>query len=160
MNNSEEAGRLQFQKIKNKFSTYEERRDKMIANNFELLRSQVEPGYTPKYKTGAYIKPEAVVQYNDELDNSDNLWRFWAVNLEEATSKISVSFTVSRKGKSDISFTASDIAADVSLSDFLDAVVAGVGSNSPITVTKHCDLCLVIGTSDKSVITDVKAAIT
>lgn len=159
MNNTEETARLQFQQIKNKFNTYEERRDKMIANNYELLRSQVESGYTPNYQTGAYIKPEAVIQYNDDLDNSDNFWRFWAVNLDQATSTVSVTFTVERSEEANLSFTASNLDAKANLTAFLDAILGGLGTTSPVVFEKHCDTCIVISTNDDSVITGVTASI-
>ena len=90
-NHEQEAQRLQFQQIKNRFDSYEERRNKVVANNYEFLRSQVEPGYTPNYVSGSYVKPDVAVNHNTELDDSDGYWRMWFLNLETAQSTVDVS---------------------------------------------------------------------
>ena len=93
-NHETEAKKFEFQTIKNRFSTYEERCAKRSANLDELLRSQVEPGYTPNYVSGSYIKPGVSIEHNTELDDSDGYWRMWFFDLSEASGTVDVKVTV------------------------------------------------------------------
>ena len=159
MSNHElENTKLKYQNIKNHFDTYEERRNKMVANNYELLRSQVEPGYTPKYASGAYLKPEVVAQKNIVVRPEDDTdWRMWFVNLEEASGSVSVSVDVTLKGGSTETLTATGLDASVDYSDFLSNFIAAV-SPSSITIEKRCDVCIVLDGIDKE-ITNISATL-
>ena len=159
MSNHElENTKLKYQNIKNHFDTYEERRNKMVANNYELLRSQVEPGYTPKYASGAYLKPEVVAQKNIVVRPEDDTdWRMWFVNLEEASGSVSVSVDVTLEGGSTETLTATGLDASVDYSDFLSNFIAAV-SPSSITIEKRCDVCIVLDGIDKE-ITNISATL-
>ena len=159
MSNHElENTKLKYQNIKNHFDTYEERRNKMVANNYELLRSQVEPGYTPKYASGAYLKPEVVAQKNIVVRPEDDTdWRMWFVNLEEASGSVSVSVDVTLEGGSTETLTATGLDASVDYSDFLSNFIAAV-SPSSITIEKRCDVCIVLDGIDEE-ITNISATL-
>lgn len=159
MSNHElESTKLKYQNIKNHFDTYEERRNKMVANNYELLRSQVEPGYTPKYTSGAYLKPEVVAQKNIVVRPEDDTdWRMWFVNLEEASGSVSVSVDVTLEGGSTETLTATGLDASVDYSDFLSNFIGAV-SPSSITIEKRCDSCIVLDGIDKE-ITNISATL-
>ena len=159
MSNHElENTKLKYQNIKNHFDTYEERRNKMVANNYELLRSQVEPGYTPKYASGAYLKPEVVAQKNIVVRPEDDTdWRMWFVNLEEASGSVSVSVDVTLKGGSTETLTATGLDASVDYSDFLSNFIAAV-SPSSIAIEKRCDVCIVLDGIDEE-ITNISATL-
>ena len=138
-----ENTKLKYQNIKNRFDTYEERRNKMVANNYELLRSQVEPGYTPKYASGAYLKPEVVAQKNIVVRSEDDTdWRMWFINLEECSTE---------------TLTATGLDTSVDYSDFLSNFIAAV-SPSSITIEKRCDVCIVLDGIDKE-ITNISATL-
>ena len=141
-NHETEAKKFEFQTIKNRFSTYEERCAKKAANLNELLRSQVEPGYTPKYVAGSYIKPGVSIEHNTELDDSDGYWRMWFFDLSEASGTVDVSVKVTLSGSS-TTLTASGLDASVEYGAFLDSFVAAVSSSS-VTVEKYCDTCIKI----------------
>ena len=137
-----EADSLQFQQIKNRFDSYEERRNKVVANNYEFLRSQVEPGYTPNYVSGSYIKPAVVTNHNTELDDSDGYWRMWFLNLETAQSTVDVSVTVTLSNESSETLTSTGLDASVSYTDFIDSFISGLTSSTVITSQRHCDTCV------------------
>ena len=148
-NHETEAKKFEFQTIKNRFSTYEERCAKKAANLNELLRSQVEPGYTPKYVDGSYIKPGVSVEHNTELDDSDGYWRMWFFDLSEASGTVDVSVKVTLSDGEIAPLTASGLDASVEYGAFLDSFVAAVSSSS-VTVEKYCDTCIKIdGVSDE-----------
>ena len=159
MSNHElESTKLKYQNIKNHFDTYEERRNKMVANNYELLRSQVEPGYTPKYASGAYLKPEVVAQKNIVVRSEDDTdWRMWFINLEESSGSVNVSVDVTLEGGSTETLTATGLDASVDYSDFLSNFIAAV-SPSSITIEKRCDVCIVLDGIDKE-ITNISATL-
>lgn len=155
-NHETEAKKLEFQTIKNRFSTYEERCAKKAANLNELLRSQVEPGYTPNYVAGSYIKPGVSIEHNTELDDSDGYWRMWFFDLSEASGTVDVEVLVSIDGNVEV-LEASGLDASVEYSAFLDSFVAAVSSSS-VTVEKYCDTCIKIdGVNDE--ITNITAKI-
>ena len=155
-NHETEAKKFEFQTIKNRFSTYEERCAKKAANLNELLRSQVEPGYTPNYVAGSYIKPGVSIEHNTELDDSDGYWRMWFFDLSEATGPVDVEVKVTLGDSTEV-LTASGLDGSVEYGAFLDSFVAAVGSPS-VTVEKYCDTCIKIdGVSDE--ITDIVATI-
>lgn len=161
-NHETEAQRLQFQQIKNRFESYEERRNKIIANNYEFLRSQVEPGYTPNYSAGSYIKPDVVVERNNpSFDGADEYWRMWFLNLETAQSTVDVSVTVTLSNESTETLTATGLDASAAYADFLDSFVAAVSSSTVITSQKHCDSCITFDVPDGSetTITNITASI-
>ncbi len=141
-NHETEAKKFEFQTIKNRFSTYEERCAKKAANLDELLRSQVEPGYTPNYVDGSYIKPGVSIEHNTELDDSDGYWRMWFFDLSETTGTVNVSVNVTFSGSS-TTLIAPGLDASVEYSAFLDSFVAAVSSSS-VTVEKYCDTCIKI----------------
>ena len=156
-NHETEAKKFEFQTIKNRFSTYEERCAKKAANLNELLRSQVEPGYTPNYVAGSYIKPGVSIEHNTELDDSDGYWRMWFFDLSEASGTVNVIVNVTFANSTTTTLTASGLDASVEYGDFLDSFVDAVTSPS-ITVEKYCDTCIKIdGISDE--ITDIVATI-
>ncbi len=156
-NHETEAKKFEFQTIKNRFSTYEERCAKKAANLNELLRSQVEPGYTPNYVDGSYIKPGVSIEHNTELDDSDGYWRMWFFDLSEATGTVNVIVNVTLANSTTTTLTASGLDASVEYGDFLDSFVDAVTSPS-VTVEKYCDTCIKIdGVSDE--ITDIVATI-
>ena len=156
-NHETEAKKFEFQTIKNRFSTYEERCAKKAANLNELLRSQVEPGYTPKYVDGSYIKPGVSIEHNTELDDSDGYWRMWFFDLSEASGTVNVIVNVTFANSTTTTLTASGLDASVEYGDFLDSFVDAVTSPS-VTVEKYCDTCIKIdGISDE--ITDIVATI-
>ena len=159
MSNHElESTKLKYQNIKNHFDTYEERRNKMVANNYELLRSQVEPGYTPKYASGAYLKPEVVAQKNIVVRSEDDTdWRMWFINLEESSGSVNVSVDVTLEGGSTETLTATGLDASVDYSDFLSNFIAAV-SPSSITIEKRCDVCIVLDGIDEE-ITNISATL-
>ena len=141
-NHESEAKKFEFQTIKNRFSTYEERCAKKAANLNELLRSQVEPGYTPKYVTGSYIKPGVSVEHNTELDDSDGYWRMWFFDLSEGSGTVDVEVNITLT-HSTTTLKASGLNTSVEYSAFLDSFVAAVNSPS-VTVEKYCDTCIKI----------------
>ena len=148
-NHETEAKKFEFQTIKNRFSTYEERCAKKAANLNELLRSQVEPGYTPNYVDGSYIKPGVSIEHNTELDDSDGYWRMWFFDLSEATGTVNVIVNVTLANSTTTTLTASGLDASVEYGDFLDSFVDAVTSPS-VTVEKYCDTCIKIdGVSDE-----------
>ena len=150
MSNAEqEAQRLQFQTIKNRFESYEARRDKVIANQHQMLRAQVESSFTPTYVDGSYAKPVAVVEQNNvPIDGTDHLWRMWFLDLEEATAALNVSVVIDLDGtEQTVNVTGLD--ASVDYVTFLDNFVSGFSSDS-ITVAKHCDKCVVFSETDSS----------
>ena len=157
-NHETEAKKLEFQTIKNRFSTYEERCAKKAANLNELLRSQVEPGYTPNYVAGSYIKPGVSIEHNTELDDSDGYWRMWFFDLSEASGTVDVEVLVSiGTGGKEVSLIASGLDPSVEYGAFLDSFVAAV-SSSEVSVEKYCDTCIKIdGVSGE--ITDITARI-
>lgn len=159
MSNHElESTKLKYQNIKNHFDTYEERRNKMVANNYELLRSQVEPGYTPKYVSGAYLKPEVVAQKNIVVRSEDDTdWRMWFINLEESSGSVNVSVDVTLEGGSTETLTATGLDTSVDYSDFLSNFIAAV-SPSSITIEKRCDSCIVLDGIDEE-ITNISATL-
>ena len=137
-----EADSLQFQQIKNRIDSYEERRNKVVANNYEFLRSQVEPGYTPKYVSGSYVKPDVAINHNTIFDDSDGYWRMWFLNLETAQSTVDVSVTVTLSNESSETLTATGLDASASYTDFIDSFISGLTSSTVITSQKHCDTCV------------------
>lgn len=157
-NHETEAKKFEFQTIKNRFSTYEERCAKKAANLNELLRSQVEPGYTPNYVDGSYIKPGVSIEHNTELDDSDGYWRMWFFDLSEASGTVDVEVLISiGTGGKEVSLTAAGLDASVEYGAFLDSFVAAV-SSSEVSVEKYCDTCIKIdGVSGE--ITDITARI-
>ena len=159
MSNHElESTKLKYQNIKNHFDTYEERRNKMVANNYELLRSQVEPGYTLKYASGAYLKPEVVAQKNIVVRSEDDTdWRMWFINLEESSGSVNVSVDVTLEGGSTETLTATGLDTSVDYSDFLSNFIAAV-SPSSITIEKRCDVCIVLDGIDEE-ITNISATL-
>ena len=162
-NHETEAQRLQFQQIKNRFDSYEERRNKIIANNYEFLRSQVEPGYTPNYASGSYIRPDVVVEQNSvEFDGADEYWRMWFLNLETAQSTVDVSVDVTLSDETTETLSATGLDASAAYADFLDAFVAAVSSSTVITSQKHCDSCITFDVAEGSeiTITNITASIT
>ena len=157
-NHETEAKKFEFQTIKNRFSTYEERCAKKAANLNELLRSQVEPGYTPNYVDGSYIKPGVSIEHNTELDDSDGYWRMWFFDLSEATGTVDVTVRVTFKSTSLETLTASGLDASVEYGAFLDSFIAAVSSSS-VTVEKYCDTCIKIDAVDGEEIFDISATI-
>ncbi len=155
-NHETEAKKFEFQTIKNRFSTYEERCAKKAANLDELLRSQVEPGYTPNYVAGSYIKPGVSIEHNTELDDSDGYWRMWFFDLSEASGTVNVTVKVTF-ASSNTTLTASGLDASAEYSDFLDSFVAAVSSPS-VTVEKYCDTCIKIDGVNSEII-DIVASI-
>ena len=157
-----EADSLQFQQIKNRVDSYEERRNKVVANNYEFLRSQVEPGYTPKYVSGSYIKPDVAINHNTELDDSDGYWRLWFLNLETAQSTVDVSVTVTLSNESSETLTSTGLDASASYSDFIDSFISGLTSSTVITSQRHCDTCVRFDVVEGSEIeiTNITASIT
>ena len=157
-----EADSLQFQQIKNRVDSYEERRNKVVANNYEFLRSQVEPGYTPKYVSGSYIKPDVAINHNTELDDSDGYWRMWFLNLETAQSTVDVSVTVTLSNESSETLTSTGLDASASYSDFIDSFISGLTSSTVITSQRHCDTCVRFDVVEGSEIeiTNITASIT
>lgn len=155
-NHETEAKKFEFQTIKNRFSTYEERCAKKAANLNELLRSQVEPGYTPNYAAGSYIKPGVSIEHNTELDDSDGYWRMWFFDLSEASGTVDVEVKVTVGGFQE-TLTATGLNPSVDYSTFLSRFVASV-SSSKVTVEKYCDTCIKIdGVGGE--ITDISATI-
>ena len=142
-NHETEAKKFEFQTIKNRFSTYEERCAKKAANLNELLRSQVEPGYTPNYVAGSYIKPGVSIEHNTELDDSDGYWRMWFFDLSEASGTVDVAVKVTFSDGEIAPLTASGLDASVEYGAFLDSFVAAVSSQA-VTVEKYCDTCIKI----------------
>jgi len=161
-NHEQEAQRLQFQQIKNRFDSYEERRNKVVANNYEFLRSQVEPGYTPNYVSGSYVKPDVAVNHDTELDDSDGYWRMWFLNLETAQSTVDVSVTVTLSNESTETLTATGLDASASYTDFIDSFISGLTSSTVITSQRHCDTCVRFDVVEGSEIeiTNITASIT
>ena len=157
-----EADSLQFQQIKNRVDSYEERRNKVVANNYEFLRSQVEPGYTPKYVSGSYIKPDVAINHNTILDDSDGYWRMWFLNLETAQSTVDVSVTVTLSNESSETLTSTGLDASASYSDFIDSFISGLTSSTVITSQRHCDTCVRFDVVEGSEIeiTNITASIT
>jgi hypothetical protein len=152
--NNDPTSELQKHEIKSRFQSYESRKAKYLTNNAEFLRSQVQPGYTPSYVSdGAYIAPEVAVE------QKDTGWHVWFVNLDQAQDALTATVTVTREGSDDTVLTSSDLNGDQPVTDFLSDVVSGFGDASPLTVAKHCDTCILITTSDDSVITGVTASI-
>ena len=144
-----EAESLQFQTIKNRFESYAARRDKVVANNYQLLRSQVESSFTPTYQDGGYAKPCAVVEHNEAVGRNDDLWRMWFLDLDEATtSTLGVSVVIDLDG-TEQTVNVAGLSASVDYVDFLDNFVSGFSSDD-ITVTKHCDKCVVLSETDSS----------
>jgi hypothetical protein len=137
-----EADSLQFQQIKNRVDSYEERRNKVVANNYEFLRSQVEPGYTPKYVSGSYIKPDVAINHNTIFDDSDGYWRMWFLNLETAQSTVDVSVTVTLSNESIETLTSTGLDASAAYTDFIDSFIGGLSSSTVITSQRHCDTCV------------------
>ena len=137
-----EADSLQFQQIKNRVDSYEERRNKVVANNYEFLRSQVEPGYTPKYVSGSYIKPDVAINHNTIFDDSDGYWRMWFLNLETAQSTVDVSVTVTLSNESTETLTSTGLDASAAYTDFIDSFISNLSSSTVITSQKHCDTCV------------------
>ncbi len=137
-----EADSLQFQQIKNRIDSYEERRNKVVANNYEFLRSQVEPGYTPKYVSGSYIKPDVAINHNTIFDDSDGYWRMWFLNLETAQSTVDVSVTVTLSNESTETLTSTGLDASAAYTDFIDSFISNLSSSTVITSQKHCDTCV------------------
>lgn len=130
----------------------------MVANNYELLRSQVEPGYTPKYVSGAYLKPEVVAQKNIVVRSEDDTdWRMWFINLEESSGSVNVSVDVTLEGGSTETLTATGLDTSVDYSDFLSNFIAAV-SPSSITIEKRCDSCIVLDGIDEE-ITNISATL-
>lgn len=155
-NHETEAKKFEFQTIKNRFSTYEERCAKRAANLDELLRSQVEPGYTPNYVAGSYIKPGVSIEHNTELDDSDGYWRMWFFDLSEATGTVDVKVEVTF-ASSNATLTASGLDASVEYGAFLDSFIAAV-SSPLVTIKNYCGTCIKIdGISDE--IIDIVATI-
>ena len=145
---------LQKHEIKSRFQSYEARKAKYLANNAEFLRSQVQPGYTPSYVAdGAYIAPEVAVE------QKETGWHVWFVNLDQSQAALTATVTVSREGSDDTVLTTSSLNGNQPVTDFLSDVVSGFGAAPPVTVTKHCDTCIMITTNDDSVITGVTASI-
>ena len=144
MSNAEqEAQRLQFQTIKNRFESYEARRNKVIANQHQMLRSQVESSFTPTYVDGSYSKPVAVVEQNNlPIEGTDHLWRMWFLDLDEAKTALNVSVVINLDGtEQTVNVTSLD--ASVDYVTFLDNFIAGFTSDD-VTVAKHCDKCVVL----------------
>ena len=137
-----EADSLQFQQIKNSLDSYEERRNKVVANNYEFLRSQVDPGYTPKYVSGSYIKPDVAINHNTIFDDSDGYWRMWFLNLETAQSTVDVSVTVTLSNESTETLTSTGLDASAAYTDFIDSFISGLTSSTVITSQRHCDTCV------------------
>ena len=157
-NHETEAKKFEFQTIKNRFSTYEERCAKKAANLNELLRSQVEPGYTPKYVDGSYIKPGVSIEHNTELDDSDGYWRMWFFDLSEASGTVDVKVTVTFSSTLQETLIASGLNASVDYGAFLDSFIAAVSSSS-VTVEKYCDTCIKIDSVSGEEIFDISATI-
>ena len=157
-----EADSLQFQQIKNRVDSYEERRNKVVANNYEFLRSQVEPGYTPKYVSGSYIKPDVAINHNTIFDDSDGYWRMWFLNLETAQSTVDVSVTVTLSNESTETLTSTGLDASAAYTDFIDSFIGGLTSSTVITSQKHCDTCVRFDVVEGSEIeiTNITASIT
>ena len=157
-----EADSLQFQQIKNRVDSYEERRNKVVANNYEFLRSQVEPGYTPKYVSGSYIKPDVAINHNTIFDDSDGYWRMWFLNLETAQSTVDVSVTVTLSNESTETLTSTGLDASAAYTDFIDSFISGLTSSTVITSQKHCDKCVRFDVVEGSEIeiTNITASIT
>ena len=137
-----EADSLQFQTIKNRFASYEARRNKVVANTYQLLRAQVEASFTPSYEDGSYVKPSATVEHNERVGKNDDLWRMWFLDLDQATAALSVSVAV-EIGEETKTVNVSGLDASVDYATFLDNFIAGFTSDD-IAVAKHCDKCIVL----------------
>tara|TARA_Y100000401_G_scaffold32235_1_gene23614 strand:+ start:12911 stop:13396 length:486 start_codon:yes stop_codon:yes gene_type:complete len=157
-NHETESKKFEFQTIKNRFSTYEERCAKRAVNLNELLRSQVEPAYTPKYVDGSYIKPGVSIEHNTELDDSDGYWRMWFFDLSEASGTVDVKVTVTFTSTLQETLTVSGLNASVNYGAFLDSFIAAVSSSS-VTVEKYCDTCIKIDSVSGEEIFDISATI-
>jgi hypothetical protein len=151
-----ESENLQFQSIKNRFESYEKRRNKVVANNYQLLRSQVESSFTPTYVDGSYVKPVAVVEQNNlPIEGKDHLWRMWFLDLDESTSTLNVSVVIDLDG-TEQTVNVTNLDASVEYATFLDNFIAGFTSDD-IAVTKHCDKCVVFSETDSS--TEIKSIV-
>ena len=147
-----EADSLQFQTIKNRFESYEARRNKVVANQYQLLRAQVEASFTPTYQDGSYVKPCATAEKNKRIGKNDDLWRMWFLDLDQATAAVNVSVVIDLDGENK-TVNVNGLDASVDYATFLDNFIAGFTSDD-VAVTKHCDKCVVL--SEKAEATEIR----